>query len=174
MLDIKTKGLEQAMALLKTLQHMGNAIKAVQLLGKDREDSNKNNAEIITFLIKQDRDFFSADESMISRIDKKMVEIMEEELTKQTLQRVKTGKSQKSVAQAVAAKAFLAGMEIAKEIMVERIESQTTVDGSAPAELSEQYANWKQAKFGFTTIGKATGQLLDNLAPGSRNIKLRK
>lgn len=175
MLNIKTQGLENAMALLKTLQHMGTAIKEVQLLAKDRVESAADNAEIIGHLIAQHRDFFSPNDEMVSKIDKVMVETMEEELTKQTVKRVSTGKDQKKVANAVAAKAFIAGMEVAKDIMRERIENQVTADGSAPLPLSDDYEIQKQRKFGFTTpIGVATGQLLDNLARGTRNIKLKR
>jgi hypothetical protein len=40
-------------------------------------------------------------------------------------------------------------------------------------DLSEEYAAIKKKKFGFThPIGKATGQLIDNVAPSSKNIKL--
>jgi hypothetical protein len=40
-------------------------------------------------------------------------------------------------------------------------------------DLSEEYAAYKKKKFGFThPIGKATGQLIDNVAPSSKNIKL--
>jgi hypothetical protein len=41
--------------------------------------------------------------------------------------------------------------------------------------LTPKYAALKKKKFGFThPIGKASGQLLDNVAPASKNIKLNR
>jgi hypothetical protein len=41
-------------------------------------------------------------------------------------------------------------------------------------DLSPEYAEYKMKLYGLThPIGKATGQLIDNVAPSSKNIKLR-
>lgn len=51
------------------------------------------------------------------------------------------------------------------ELVVSRIEQQKTADGDAPRELGKGYRAFKKKKFGFEEpIGKASGQLLDNLS----------
>jgi hypothetical protein len=57
-------------------------------------------------------------------------------------------------------------MKEACEIMTTRIESQHTATGGTPLELTEEYADAKERRFGFKhPIGVATGNLLDNLSP---------
>lgn len=181
MLNVETEGLGAAMEMLETLKKMGARAQSARLLAKEREDSNLNNAEIITRLIEQDRDFFSPDNEMISAIEVKMVQAMEKTIQKQLDRKSRNDKkkkkpgnqqSAKAAANQVASEGLYAGMDKATEIMRERIKAQRTAGGGSPEELSLEYANWKQAKYGYTTIGKLTGQLLDNLGPGKRNTKL--
>lgn len=83
----------------------------------------------------------------------------------------------KRQAQQVDAAAFRAAMLEYMKIVAEHIESGRTETGAA-RDLSPYYARWKRAEFGFVKpVGKATGQLLDNLNPGgtaARNIRLRR
>lgn len=165
--------------MLKAIQKVGSGIKGAVLNAKERHDANINNAAIMTALMKQDRDFFSPDKEMIDRVQLAMIEAMEKEIVKlrdQTAMFDKKGKplaqkSEKAAANKIAMAGLFAGMEVVKEVISTRIDNQETVGGGSPAELSPSYEAWKQKKVGFITIGKLTGQLLDNLAPGRRNIK---
>lgn len=176
MLTIEQKGLEQAMNMLKTINRLGNAVKSLELRAKDRIESKApNNAKIMQQLIRDERDFFSPNDELIAEMDKAMVFAMEQELIKQTKIVAAGHKSMKQAATVVASKGFIEASEVWRRTIVKRIEGGRTAQGTVPKELSEKYKKWKLKIVNFThPIGKLTGQLLDNMAPGRRNIKLRK
>lgn len=173
MLEIGVKGLDEVQGFLKALRKLGSIIKAAELNAKDRQDGDATNAQILDWQKEQGRDWISEDSEMNKAIEKAMSESFQESFNKVTIKTM--GKNPKGLASSIASKGFLAAMDAAKKTVTERIEEQKGAGGSSIKELSEQYLKEKQRKYGFADPpGKATGQLLDNLAPGPRNTKLRK
>ena len=188
LIDIETKGLAEAQELLATLEKMGAKKRSVDLHGKERLESGSsaNNAQIMEWLKDTGRDFITPTQDMMAKIGQKLSDEIEDGLVKAYARRaaraIKAHAKQKpykpkgddQLARSVMNRALKNAMFEAMEIMTERIEKQETADGVLK-ELTEAYAAYKQKKFGFTTpIGKATGQLIDNLEPAARNIKLRR
>jgi len=183
MIEIEAQGLQAAMELMQTLQTQPQ-VKGIVVNTKERaEGTGINNKQIMEWLSDSGRDFFSANQIVVKELDQVMVEAMEKELKKQLNMAQKREKarrrgtffkrSKKKEANVVATKGFRAAMKRLLQIVTERIEQQITASGAPPAALSESYQVEKEFKHGFTIpIGVATGQLLDNITPGNRNIKL--
>jgi hypothetical protein len=56
-----------------------------------------------------------------------------------------------------------------------RIESGVDSNGNPIKPLTPEYAKQKQAKYGFTDpVGTRTGQLIENLNPQPKNIRVEK
>lgn len=169
-------------AALKILEKLGSKIRAVDLHAKQRQEGGRgdlNNAEILDFLAKGGRDFVIADDAMVKKtaevITESIMADMQQFLTK--VEKAKKGKraasAEERVATQIATRAFLAAGEVWLEQITENIESGKW-EGDGSDKLNPEYEKRKQAKHGFAyPIGKATGQLLDNLAPKNRNLKTR-
>jgi len=139
------------------------------------ENSDKNNAEILGYLIKGGREFTSIDINN----DRELISAVSSEMKKTILEQIdkypNLKKESDRIAKQIMAKALMKGMEIAKKIISERISSGKNKDGSAVKDLSLKYADYKEKTYGHKyPIGVATGQLLDNLGPGARNVRLRR
>ena len=175
MLQISTKGLDEVQGFLKALRKLGSIIKAAELNAKDRKDSDATNAQILEWQKDQGRDWISEDDEMNKAIEKAMSDSFQESFDKITLKTM--AKNPSGLASSIASKGFYTAMDAAKKIVTERIEGMKGANGSTiePIDPNSQYGKQKQEDHGFVNPpGKATGQLLDNLAPGIRNIKLRK
>jgi hypothetical protein len=89
--------------------------------------------------------------------------------------RAEIEKRAKEIANEIAGKALIASMEKVKDIIAERIESGVDYMGDKVEELSDDYEEYKENKHGHIyPIGIATGQVIDNLTPGKRNIRLKR
>ena len=187
LIDIQTQGLAQAQDLLATLKKMGAKPRSVDLHGKQRlEGNDANNAEVLGWLKNTGRDFITPTKEMMDEIGEALKNEIEEGLIKAKARRAARAvtasakqtpykpKGDDQLAKSVMNRALKNAMFKAMKIMSDRINNQETADGVL-TELTEKYAAYKQKKFGFTRpIGKATGQLIDNLAQSARNIKLRR
>lgn len=70
-----------------------------------------------------------------------------------------------------AGRSLKAAMEEWMRITASNIEHQTAI--TPIRKLSKKYENWKQDKYGFITIGKLTGQLLENLSTAVSAARIR-
>ena len=170
-------------AAIKMLAKLGSKIRAVDLHAKNRqEDGGKrglNNAQILEYLADGGRDFVMADDAIVKKTAQAIVDSVMEDM-QQFLKRVekrKKGKRPESaeerVATEIASRAFKRAGEVWLEQITENIEAGKW-EGDGSDRLNPDYEKRKQAKHGFAyPIGKATGQLLDNVAPKNRNLKTR-
>jgi hypothetical protein len=177
---IESKGLEQAGQLLRALEKISKTRMTADLNAKERhDDARLNNAEILQFLASQGRDFVTPSTEALKDIDEAALKEIEQGLAKYKVGRsgsriVNKGDMTEVKARGVMGSALRrAAAEWQKEI-TRRIEEGDFTGGGDP-KLEEEYEKYKLSQYGFAyPIGKATGQLLDNVAPASRNLKLRR
>ena len=172
MFKIDVSGLKESKNLLKTIEKLGNVFRGVQLNAKDRKDnSDKDNAQILQHLADHGRDFVSADMDLLNEIDKAVSDEIEKGLQYHA-SNLHTDQSSR-LARKIGASAWKKGGITWNEEITRRIEEADWI-GSGSAELSEPYGTQKEKKHGFKyPIGKATGQVFDNVSPESRNIKIK-
>ena len=164
---------------LKSLEKLGVVYKAIDLHARGRPDAAASNAEVLDGLAKQGRNFVDPDAGDVQRFAQafadSVIKNMQRALAKVGT-KTKTGKTitAEKLALELSGKAYrAAAQEWLKEIS-RRIESQDWI-GDGDSDLSPKYKKRKLAKFGFTKpIGVASGQVLDNVSPKTRNLKLRK
>lgn len=180
MFQVKQSGLEEADMMLQALQRISKVRRSADLNSKQRHeaDSTMNNAQILKFLDDGGRDFVTPSSKALDEMDKAAVTMIEKGLAKYRVGHqggriTNAGKMTQAQARGVQSNAIGAAAQIwLKEITRRVKEGDWTGDGDP--KLVEEYEKWKRKTFGFAyPIGKATGQLLDNVAPGSRNIKFR-
>jgi len=194
-IQIQVDGIEEAQELLARVAALGNNIVGAEVLGHRRKDEpDLNNAEVLEFLAMKpgNRDFFtmspSEQKTVVENVFvKKLMQGLES--TSKTTSRRITNKRMRSAGAIVSgdiSKAMALQMKWAGQIMGNALRSaalsflkwitnniETQNWNGEGGDLSEEYAAIKKKKFGFThPIGKATGQLIDNVAPSSKNIKL--
>ncbi len=177
LIDIEAEGMKEAMALLKVLNKIGASIKAVELHGKRRiEGSDNDNADVLDYLSKGGRDFISSDDAMAADAGRAFMREARKRIGQHGgIKGVKGLANAEKVAREITMVGFYAAMDEVKRHIRTRIDTGKTADGGSPDDLSKAYATYKQNKHGFTKpIGKATGQVYDNLAPGKRNVKFKK
>jgi hypothetical protein len=162
MIDVKMAlgGDKQFAALLKQIEKLETSISGVQLLGRRLDETDSQ--IIVDSLIERDRDFFSPDNAVAESVAAAAAIELEKRLSA-AAELDRPDPSDTTLAAAM----FMAAMEAYMAAVAERIESQRTVYGSAPRELTSEYAAYKLRIFGFERpIGKASGQLLEALTPG--------
>ena len=169
-LTVTSTGEKNAQKLCEQVQRIASEYSGVRLTPKRRKEGSATNAEIVKSLQAHGRDFFSVDNDVTDAVEKAFAEMSQEVLDRIAAQgeRGQTARSGKIWEAAI--KAYMAAV-------AKRIEDQRTAGGGTPDALDPAYKAWKQRKHGFTTIGKLTGQLLDNLNPSgdvARNIRLKK
>ena len=172
-LSLKAENMEGAAAAIKEFEKLGSIIKGASLDDRAREGSDVTSAEILQdYLPAGGRDFVSQDPELSQAIS----DAFEAELEKykQVVESRPPDKKPPGINQ-WASRAWVAAMKAYMAQVVKRIDEQRTAGGGKPAKLDPRYEAWKSEKYGFTTIGKATGQLLDALDPSGaslRNIRL--
>ena len=146
-------------ALFEQLKDLDTKYAGVELIG--RRADGVDYTKLMQGLIDTGRDFFSADQPVADAVAQAMATAIEDSVAGLA----KKGRT--ATDDQLALKGLKAAMEEYMAQVVKRIENQTVADGGGPEPLSPAYAKYKERKFGFTTpIGKATGQLLQSLAPG--------
>jgi hypothetical protein len=185
-LTLETRGLQTLQKALGALQKLGASLGAVELNSHPREDSETTNAEILQWLEYSGRDFITASTQDAEEIAGVFAEELErrlgDEFSKEAFwdkwDEQPSGKKQEAFANELAAASLKKAMLKYMEQVYHRIQSQNTNNPPFNGELNPDYEAWKLKTFGFTKpIGKATGQLTNNLNPdglGSRNIRLKK
>jgi hypothetical protein len=178
--QVEHSGLEEANMMLKALEKIARVRRSADLNSKHRREGNSklNNAEIFKFLADGGRDFVTPSSKALEAIDKAAVAKIEQGLARYKVghkggRLINAGNMTQSQARQVQAKALVDAAQVWMAEITRRInDGDWTGDGDP--KLVEEYERYKNKKFGFAyPIGKATGQLLDNVAPGTRNIKLR-
>jgi hypothetical protein len=178
MIQVEVTGLENSMAMLQTLEKIAKVKRSADLNAKQRIEEGDNNAEILEYLADGGRDFVTPSKKSLDEMDKSALAEIEKSLA--TFKVTTTGgritsKSALSQqqAKAVLSKALVAAAQDWMREITRRINESDWI-GDGDRQLSEEYEKAKKKKHGFAyPIGKATGQLLANVAPGIRNIKLR-
>lgn len=171
-LNLEAHGLKLMQKRLKMLEKVcgGKAYKAVELRPKQRKDGDHTNAEIMKFLAEQGRDFRHPDSKELDEIGRAFIKEIETKF-KTLAEKTNVEKAAKNVS----GLGFREAMKVYMASTTERIE-EAIWKGDGDKQLSEKYEKFKQRVYGFTyPIGKATGQLLDNLnphGPAARNIKV--
>lgn len=171
MFTIEPEGLGKAKALLDVVMALGSAIRAVELNAKKRKEGGDNtNAEILEFLADSGRDFVTLSDADKREMESTLVAWLEKGLGGN----IRSGQDFRAFATEIAAKAFTEAAKFWQDKISENIRNGKSKDGPVE-DLSPEYKNQKQKKYGFVyPIGVASGQLRDNVAPESRNLKLRK
>ncbi len=195
LIDLKAKGLGQAQAtmlsMMEFVNYVGNTVKSVDLHGKKRKPmpdgtgGDLKNDEVAAFLKKGGRDFFKATPATANDVAAAIAAEMQTRLNFMTRAKLTAGmlagktlrgvgKNTKKKAQEIAAAGLTKGMQVYMQSVVANIESGTW-EGDGSHELSEEYEAWKLRKLKFAyPIGKASGQLLENLDSSNKaNIRLR-
>ena len=185
-LTLETRGLQTLQKALGALQKLGASLGAVELNSHPREDSETTNAEILQWLEYSGRDFITPSSGDAEDIAHSFADELERRLGDEFSKGAfwdkwdeqPSGKKQEAFANELAAASLKQAMLKYMEQVYHRIQSQNTNNPPFNDELNPDYEAWKLKTFGFTKpIGKATGQLTNNLNPdglGSRNIRLKK
>jgi hypothetical protein len=165
---------------LKSIEKIGDVFKAVDLHAKERaEGTGSNNAQILDWLGKQGRDFVTPRDGDVQKIAQAFADSVIEDLgqkLKTIGSKTKTGGTitADQIARQISGKAYKKAAQVWLEEITRRIEDGD-FDGGGDSKLSPEYEKYKEGKFGFAyPIGKASGQVLDNVSPKTRNLKLRK
>lgn len=183
MFTVEIEGIDGVIGMLETIQYLGADINTAELNGRLRKESQVNNSTLLRgFSELHGRKYLplddEEDEEISEAVSKEIVRTFDYEFERRDISK-KTkiiGKEEaKNIANQITSKALLAAMEKAKAIITRRIEDGVDKDGVAVSDLDPNYKKKKEKEFGFAyPIGVATGQLLDNLAPGARNVRLRR
>jgi uncharacterized protein len=177
MISLETNGMEEVKAILESIAKYTSSISGAELRAKSRSEGAATNAEIIQeYLIDQDRDFVTLSETESESIAQTMANRIE-----RAVEEIKAGEIKSSIERKVdnaIADGYIKAIQRYMEIVTEHIEQGKSSAGSFEGTLSPKYAARKQAKYGFDyPIGKASGQLLDNLdsgGAGKANIRVIK
>jgi len=196
-LTLETHGLQTLQEALGALRRLGAVLGAVELNSHPREDSETTNAEILQWLVYSGRDFITSSPDDANEIAKASADELERRLgdkfseeafwhklderqqqSGKKLNKDEKRKQQEKFANELAAAILRSAMLKYMEQVSSRIDYGRTNNPPFERRLSAQYEKWKREVFGFAyPIGKATGQLIDNLNQfglGSRNIRLKK
>jgi hypothetical protein len=179
--QIEVTGLESSKAMLQSLEKIAKVKRAVDLVAFNRHDpwsKGMDNAQVLRSLASGGRDFTPPSKKALEKMDSAALEIIEKGLKKYEVTATKTKIVFKNKMTDVKARQVLSSalMNVAKEWKREitrRIREADWVGGGSTT-LVDWYAAWKQKEFGFVyPIGKATEQLLENVKPDRKNLKLR-
>ncbi len=160
------KGDKEAKRMLETVARISTWYKNATMLGHGRDDG-ENNANIAQYLRDQGRNFFetqSTADAAAKAFAKKT------EIVAVKAKRIVSEGGRRNLAGQV----WTAAMEAALAAAEKNIK-EGNFEGGGKHSLTPDYAARKQKDHGFTMpIGKATGQLLNNLSEHVGNIKLHK
>lgn len=173
MSDIDLKDLKLANELIVKLSDGGADIKGVSFNASSRkEDPSIDNRQILNWLKEGGRDFQSITEDESKEIEDVFIKEVERRFARLDESSIKNLKNTlNSILVSGLKKAILKLISIIHNHIVRG----TVAGGGSVDALSPEYAKVKQRKYGFThPIGVATGQLLDNLSPDVKNIKIIK
>jgi len=204
---LETEGLEVIARVLDALASLGSKIGSVELNSVGREETSTKNGEILRFLAGLDRDgnpvdgvpkrdFITPSEADLEEISEAFAEEIERRCSGEFSESAGLGIKDRTIllnewfrsgfgkkklsafASQMSGAALKKAMLKYMEQVSCRIDYGRTNNPPFDRRLSERYEKWKRDVFGFAyPIGKATGQLIDNLNPdglGSRNIRLKK
>lgn len=194
--SLEVEGIDTMSELLVMLREIGTTVNGAQLRGAKRVDAEgTSNDDILAGLVLSGRDFVGPTDGDInaaadsfsktvqtrlekfarSRRAKKLgAKSIEELKALQSIGYAKDGSAQR-LAQEIASASLKEAIFTWMDAIMSRIENQQTATGGLTP-LSETYAAYKRKKWGFESpIGKASGQLLDNLdssGTGERNVRI--
>jgi len=159
-IEMEAEGLEEMQVRMKALKKLGSVFKGVNLNPVQRvHNADASNDEILEHLKRTGRDFVTLDSADAEKVAQAYIDEFER------LWDVDKGKDPQKRANNIDARGLKNAMKEYMRIVSNNIDNQKTHDGYLEP-LSEEYAKWKQKKFGFTDpIGKAYGELLKNLNP---------
>ena len=150
--------------MMQTLGAISSRYKNATIPGKGRSDG-RTNAQVGDGLRDQGRNFFETQET---------ADAAAKAFAKHTELAAIKAKRSPRVADAVVAQVWIAAMKAAANAAVKNIEGGN-FEGGGSSTLTPAYAARKQSNVGFTMpIGKATGELLNNLAQHVGNITVHK
>jgi hypothetical protein len=178
--NVEPQGLEQAGQMLRALEKIAKTRMSADLNAKERHDNaTLNNAEILEFLAGQGRDFVTPSKDALKDIDEAALEEIEKGLAKYKVGRsgsriVNKGDMNESKARGVLGNALRKAAKEWKKEITRRIK-EGDFEGGGNQKLEPEYEAWKKKIYSYAyPIGVATKQLLDNVKPDSRNLKLRR
>ena len=190
-----TAELDSMRQTMHMVEKLGATVTAAELNAKNREeDQNTNNAQVLKYLAHgntrakklKKRDFVSMGSDNAATRAEKYTEEVNRVMQKQAdrnANALKKGKKTKAQieksasrdANKAAADGLIAAMEEVKRIIAERIDNGVDWEGAQIEDLEDDYKKQKERDHHHVyPIGNATGQVIDNLAPGKRNIRLRR
>ena len=205
MITIESEGLGEATALLKMIERIGSIKAMVQFEGGSRYDGKASNAEVLkghaegieTRNGKKVRDVIGPGDELQSKLEKKLVDVIERGIKKEqqsgvlrvdksgrvtagksVTKTLKTGKTKvitaQKVADAIMARGFKQMALMWKLNIGDLIRSQKDVNGASLLELEPDYAELKQKLHGRTKpILVATGQVLDSVTGDMGGIRYK-
>ena len=205
--SVEAEGIQEMLEILETLRAIGSTLNGAKLRNIKRVDSTPTmgprqqvetkNSEVLRYLMESGRDFVSAVPETIADMAEEFAKEVEFRMAKFAKTRTakklgvsnayeyaalaKIGYADKEkverLANEIAGAALKAAIYVWMRDIEERINKQEPVDGVLTP-LSDGYATWKRNVFGFETpIGKASGQLLENLdasGAGARSVVISK
>lgn len=179
-LDFKAEGLNEMLGVLKELERTGSHYSGVELTGMKRLEPKLaakgiTNKDILQWLDEDGRKFSQPGPQDVNAIERAFLKEFQTQVSSAIAraQKAATGfVTSEKWSRNAAGRSLKAAIEEWMKITARNIEQQTAAEPLSP--LSEKYKKWKQEKYGFTTIGKLTGQLLENLstAVSAARIKL--
>jgi hypothetical protein len=176
--QVEVTGLENSMAMLRTLEKIAKVKRSADLNAKQRIEEGDNNAEILEYLADGGRDFVTPSKKSLDEMDKSALDVIEKSLAAfkvtTTGGRItnKSALSQQQAREVLSNALMAAAQDWMREITRRINEADWTGDGDR--KLSPEYEAYKRKHFkSVYPIGIASAQLLANVAPGSRNIKFR-
>lgn len=203
-ITLEAEGLQEIGVILDELSRTGSEYKGAQLAGLPRKDGGVDNAKIMEFLHDSGRKFDDLETNEAEMVAKAAAEEYEKRISdalkraknlakrnarsaakqlgikgKQLTSIGNTASSSvtgfnrdEKFSRQTAASVLRAAMRKYMELVEGHINSQTAPGGLTP--LKESYRETKLRELGFDTIGKYTGQLLENLdrATAEKGIRL--
>ena len=193
MITLEVQGLEGSQQMLKMLEFFANMGMGIELnarhrFGEDGEEDEFDitNADILDFLDEQGRNFVDPppvhrmDKAQMKAIEKGVKSIPKRMMTKKTNMKRLVNSAKRGLSsnlQRLAREQMARGLRAAakewKKEITRRIEQGDWTGGGG--DLNPEYEAEKLRAVGFAhPIGKRTGQLIDNVAPNTRNLKIIK
>ena len=198
-LQMEVLGLDSFAEFIAELAGLPSHYSGVSLAPIPRAESKSDNSKIMNYLAESGRDFKAMRGSQVEQMEVASANELQRRLDVQTKKMARAlgkkhgMKGRELTAFAASMQGMMnfkgddkwgrqaqgamlkAAMEKYMEMVTDNIEEQRAMGGVVP--LTEDYADYKRKTYGFETpIGKATGQLLENLdtSISAKNIKLEK
>ena len=174
--SVEFKDLDIAKDLNKYLKNLGGNIEGVEFVAnKRREDGSLTNKNILVFLKDGGRDFVTMTKQDTIKVQRAFTTTVANKMRTLKTKDVKRFSSQLNKIVVEALKQSLLTMI---GIIEKRLKAGKDYKGSSlrtSKDLSDQYKKQKQDKYGHIyPVGIASGQLVDNVKPDEKNIKIIK